>query len=371
MLAVVGVVAGFEIQAKASGVHAALESVLSSPTLQIVATAQVPKASENATVSQYSVVLSVTSKNSSAPISAGSDNVGAFEISVLRRGEDLVDVVSTGSATYARVNLTAISRSDYESSLRSLASSHLTGMARVIASAVVHDEWVGITESTVRTFESELGAVGSGQLSQMPSASEISALRNALTMSFSQSWDTWVSIHQLSSSNGTTEYSLTLPVQHFVASLLADLKSSIVKDLPTTEGAAVARELGTIESSVNQIPSSLEIPMTMWVTDGSLSRLQVSYEGYAVNLAFSHPTVGVTAPKGASMISAATLKTLFDDMLGCASSGTFGSSGATTSCGTGIPGVSGVSGLSGIASSVGSLGTAASSSSSVSSGAAA
>ncbi len=352
VLAVIGVVAGFELQARASGVHAALASVLASPTLQVVATAQVPNPSEEATVSQYSVVLTVTSKNASAPISSGSDNIGAYEISVLRSGSDIVDVVGTDSAIYARVNLRAISQSTYEQALQSLASGGATGAAYTIESDVVHDQWVGVSLATLRSLESALGTT----TTQIPTASQIANLRNAFTMSFSQSWDTWTSIHQLSSSNGTTEYSLTLPVEHFVASFLADMNGAITKDLPTAEAATAARELGAIESSVHEIPAGLEIPMTMWVTNGSLSRLQVSYEGYSANLDFSHPAVGVTAPQGAFMISAATIKSLIDSALGCTASGTADNGGALCpgtgiSSITGVPGVSGITGITGISSS--------------------
>ena len=94
--------------------------------------------------------------------------------------------------------------------------------------------------------------------------------------------------------------------------------------------------------------------MTMWVTNGSLSRLQVSYDGYSVNLAFSHPTVGVSAPQGAYMITKATLESLLDEALGCTAGSASTNSGGNC---TNISRISGLSGVSGISSGISSLGT--------------
>ena len=48
--------------------------------------------------------------------------------------------------------------------------------------------------------------------------------------------------------------------------------------------------------------------MTLWVTNGSLSRLDIAYNGDSLDLAISHPAVGVAPPAGASMLTASVIR---------------------------------------------------------------
>ncbi|HKH88691.1 MAG TPA: hypothetical protein VKA05_07700, partial [Acidimicrobiales bacterium] len=94
--AVMSVVVAFSvvatINARVGGVRAALASVFSSPTLKVVISAHTTDLQEQSAVSQYSVAVTVTSQNGSRPLS-GSDGVDDYEVSVLRGGTDLGDLI--------------------------------------------------------------------------------------------------------------------------------------------------------------------------------------------------------------------------------------------------------------------------------------
>jgi len=309
------------------GVHAALTSVFSSPTVKVVISAHTTNLQEQAAVARYSVALTVTSENGRQPLS-GSDGSDDYELSVLRGGVDLGDVMVVDHAVYARVNLQAIDPSSYESELQSVAANVQLGSARSLALAFLHDQWIGIEASTIGSFVKSLGV----SAKQPKTNVNVDGLRNAFTLSFAQSWDAWASIRQLSSSNGVTEYSVKLPVQHFVSTFVKDIKGAVLKALPSADTSAARVELNAASSAIGRIPAGLEIPVALWVTNGSLTRLDVSYKGDSVDLAISHPSVGVTAPAGAQMITTSMIRSLI------------GGSGIASI--SSVPGIAGISGSS-------------------------
>jgi hypothetical protein len=167
----------------------------------------------------------------------------------------------------------------------------------------------------------------------------------------------------VSSSNGTTEYSVKLPVQHFVSTFFNDVKGAVLKDLPAADASIAHVMVTSLTSAISKIPTGLKIPMTMWVVNRSLDRLVIAYRGDSLNLAISHPAEGVTAPSGAFMITSAMIKSFLSDAL--CSSMSSGSSAPTASCassgisglpaGSGISGSTGISGVSSISSSSGGV----------------
>jgi hypothetical protein len=306
MVVALGIVAGVNITSRAGGIHAALTGVFSSPTLRVVVSAQAGNAAEESNLQPYSIVLSVTSENGRAPLS-GADGVDNYEVSVMRGGVDVADVIYADQAVYARVDLQAIDPNAYASAVRSMDSSATPAAVHQLEQALLARQWIGITDNTIKAFATELGE-GPGQ---QPSTPKLDNLRNAFTLSFAQSWDAWASIHQLSSSNGTTEYALRLPVEHFVAAFLVDIKAAILKAVPTADARVARMELTAASAAVKRIPAGLAIPITMWVTGGSLTRLQVSYKGDSLNLGISHPALGVSAPQDAFMITPALYQSFF------------------------------------------------------------
>jgi hypothetical protein len=337
------------VNSREGGIHAALASVFSSPTLKVVFTAHTTNQSQEATLGEYSVALSVTSVNGSRPLS-GADGVDNYEISVLRSGVDLGDLVVADQGVYARLNLQAIDAHAYESALTTLSNDVPPGAGYNLGEAFLSDQWVGLSDSTIDSWVKGFAA------KEKASLSEFDNLRNAFALSFAQSWDTWASIHQ-KSGNGTTVYSLKLPVQHFVATLWSDVKATVLKDVPSLKA-----DIGSISSEIGRIPASLELPITMTVTGGSLTAVAVSYKGDSLSLAISHPAVGVSAPTGATMITTAAIKSLINGLICGGSSSSSGELGLGCGCGSlpsclgisppnsgisGMPGTSGISGMPG------------------------
>jgi hypothetical protein len=320
------------ISSRESGVSAALATVFSSPTLRVVISAHTTNPQEQATVSQYSVVLAVTSENGRRPLS-GADGVDDYELSVLRSGVDLGDVIIADHAVYVRVNVQAIAPNSYAGIMKSLRKKVAPGPAFEFTQALVNDQWVGVDDSTIESFVKSLGVAAA----QPHSNVSFDGLRNAFTLSFAQSWDAWVSIHELSSSNGVTEYSIKLPVQHFVSTFVKDISGAILKEVPAADVGSVRSVLSDASSAINEIPAGLEIPMTMWVTNGSLSQLAITYEGNSLDLAISHPTVGVTVPPGALMLTTSIIHSLRGDFAVCLP---FGSSPCESSSSSSGPGIS-------------------------------
>jgi membrane-associated protease RseP (regulator of RpoE activity) len=338
---VVSVVAAFSVvvagaESREGGVHAALASVFSSPTLEVVMSAHTSDKQEEATAAKYSVALTVTSENGQQPLS-GSDDVDNYEVSVFRGGVDLGDMIVADHGLFARVDFQAIDPGDYAKELQSLNNNVPPGPALVLAQAFLNDTWVGIDESTIDSFAKVLGV---NTTKRQPNVN-LNGLRNAFTLSFVQSWDAWSSIHQLSSSNGTIEYSLKLPVQHFVSTFVTDISGAIVADVPKADAATASSVLRSASAAISHIPAGLEIPMTLWVTKGSLTQLDITYKGSFLDLTISHPTVGVSPPLGATMITTEMIHSLLGDYGLCPP-------------GSGESGISGISGVSGISSVSGS-----------------
>jgi hypothetical protein len=305
--------------------------MFSSPTLRVEFTAHVSNPNDEATAAHYAVVLSVTSQNGSDPLS-GSDGVDDFEISVLKSGVDVGDLVIADHAVYLKVDLANIDPNGYQGLVGAADRRTANKPGSAIAEAFLTDQWVGIDDTTLASFVKQL-------VKSPPTAPHIDNLRNAFKTSFAQSWDTWASIHQVSSSNGTIEYSLDMPVRNFVASFVRDLRKPLEAALPS------AKSLFTNETPlIATIPASLKLPITMWVTNGSLTELNVSYKGDSLDLAISHPSVGVTAPQGAAMITTDDINGLLNDY-GICPPGASGWTGYAPA--SGLSGVTGSSGLTG------------------------
>jgi hypothetical protein len=302
VLAAFGIVAAGAFS-REDTVHSALASLFGSPTLEVVFTAQT--ASNDPTVGQYSVALTVSSENGSQPLS-GSDGVDDFEVSVYRSGTDLGDVLIADGAVYGRLNLEAISPSDYSRASQSVTENVPSGDANTLAEAFLNDQWVGVDDATIGSFVKSLGVRSSGPSLQTD--------RNAAAMSFAQSWETWASIQEVSSSNGTTEYSLNMPARSFLNSFLQHLEGALSKEVPSLK-----RDAGLGSALIKRIPASLTIPMNLWVSGGSLTQLDISYKGNSLDMAISHPATPVSAPTGAVMLTTATINSLESDYNLCSS----------------------------------------------------
>ncbi len=313
VVAVFGVVLSFN--SRADSVKAAFSTVFSSPSLRVVFSARSTSPREQAVVGRYTVVLTMTSKSAGRSLSAAGGRQ-AYELSVLRGRVDLGDIVVEPNAAYARLNLRAIEPDAYASGIRALADLP-PGADRNVVSGLVEDKWVGVSDSTVSSLEKSLDHKLPGSIAP----AKLANLRGAFTLSFAQSWDAWTSIHRVSSVNGVTEYSVKLPVRHFVSAFLKDMRGTVEKDLPAQYLTVVSRELDAAPAAIDRIPAGLEIPMTLSVVNGSLTRLVILHKGDTIALSISHPTLGVSAPRSAVMVTGPMVRTLFGSYLGSAGSG--------------------------------------------------
>ncbi|MGO9560235.1 MAG: hypothetical protein ACLPQS_17720 [Acidimicrobiales bacterium] len=254
----------------------------------------------------YSVVVEITNPTG-GPVSAqGSSD--AFEVSLLHGTTDLGDVLLADGAFYLRLNTTAIDQLDQSSEPASdsvsgpdLASTLTRAANKRPALAwlhtVVSGGWIGIEESAVEQYAK--------RLDPHPAAPGIneSALRSAFALSFAQAWDAWESTHVVSTTSGVTEYSVSLPVRDFLGTFLADLESQLEKSVPSAEHL-----VPTLRKAIDEIPASLSIPVQLWIDNGTLIKVAVSYHGTTVSVGISHPNVGLAAPSGATMITIADIR---------------------------------------------------------------
>jgi hypothetical protein len=172
------------------------------------------------------------------------------------------------------------------------------GPARDLGQAALDDQWVGVEQSL-------LGTLSKGVVGATVKEPSFATSRNDVALSFSQAWDAWASIHEVSSSNGTTEYSVKIPVRQFVASFVQRLESALAKQVPSMRA-----ELGVEGLLVRAIPASLAIPISLSVNNGVMTQLEVSYKGDSLDLAISHPSLGVSPPAGAVMVTAQDITSL-------------------------------------------------------------
>jgi hypothetical protein len=324
---------------QAQTVSAAVSGVFAQSTVRFAFSASVKSPGPGGTdlgpqdLRSYSVVVEITNPTG-GPVSAeGSSD--AMEISLLHGTTDLGDVLLAGGAFYLRLNTTAIDQieqgsdsvvgsvlgPDFGSTLNRAANKR---PALAWLHTVVNGGWIGIEESAVEQYVK--------QVDPHPAAASIneSALRSAFTLSFAQAWDAWESTHVVSTTSGVTEYSVSLPVRDFLGTFLAHLETQLESSVPSAE-----RLVPTLRKAIDEIPASLAIPVQLWIDNGTLIKVAVSYHGTTVSVGISHPSVGVSAPSGATMITIADIRAFAhwfttDEILGAASTATAAQSNLET-----------------------------------------
>jgi hypothetical protein len=140
-----------------------------------------------------------------------------------------------------------------------------------------------------------------------PNSPKVKQLRVEVTSSLMQSLHTWLSIHQKT----TDEYSLSLPLRSFVGSVVDKLAKPVESFLnqPAVPQSKISQVL-------DEIPAGLSVNVDIWISNGSLTKIQAFIPTTSAYLLIgvSHPSSAVTAPSGATMITAAALKSLVGDL---------------------------------------------------------
>ncbi len=282
-------------------VRSALASLFGSPTLKVVFS--LPRSDAYPKLAGYSLALTVTSENGSEPLS-GSDAADAVELSLFQGSNDVVDVIVADGVVYGRLDLEALSPSSYESASQSILKQVGSGAAYTLAEAAINGGWVGVDDATIGSYLKNSDVRSTG-----PS---LATDRNAAAMSFAQAWDALASMQEVSSANGTTEYSIDIPARVFVSSFVEHLQAALAKDVPN-----IKNDISLDSFAVRAIPASVDIPLDMWVSGGSLTAVDVSYKSKSLDMAISHPSVGVTAPTNAVMVTSDIVTTLENDYNTC------------------------------------------------------
>ena len=294
----VGILVPLEL-GSALTVSGAVSSVFAQPDVRFVVT-------ESATprLPGYAVALTISNPSGGAVSAPGAKD--SYEFSVLHRGADLGDVMVTHTAIYFRLGTAAIdqliaangSNRSLVRTLDRIARKHpeLAWLGQVAAG-----DWLGFRLSQLEPYlKRTLKEVG-------PPASklehEATVMRSAFTMSFAEAWDAWTSLHVASTSGSTTEYELRLPVRDFLLNFARDFESHIEASLPQLD-----RSFPAMNRALGRIPTKLALPIDLWISNGSLSKVAVSYHGITVDVGISHPGPLPSSPANVTYLTVRQLK---------------------------------------------------------------
>lgn len=274
-------------------VAGALDGVFASPTVQFTISE-----SGEADLAGYSLEVTLSNPDG-GPVSADSafNNVA---VSLLHDGSDLADFVEVDDALYLHLDIQAVDSVESDPSAPDTPTGTLKAAASVKGlgwvDSVLAGDWIALDQRSVATYTHRAG-VSSSQVS-----SKAAAVSHAFGLSFGEAWDAWVSLQQLSSANGVTEYSVTLPVRNFLSSLVDDLAgrlTSIVASSASLEPGA--------DRLVRKVAPATGLPLDLWISNGDLEQIAGTYDGQTVTVAIAHPTAGVSAPTGAVDVTPAEL----------------------------------------------------------------
>jgi hypothetical protein len=297
-------------------VHSALTSVFKSPTTRFVITGQDLPGAASIADGSFSVVLTTSlASGASSSVLRGDQSV---DVSVFHASTDLVDLRLVGKSGYFRVDLRGIADligqggqttfASISSSINKLAGNKDLGYLR----DVLLGKWVGVSSSTLVALARQLaGKMPSSAASSIANLQKLSQnlqkinqMKLTVSASFAQCIRTWLSIHKKTAD----EYSLSLPVRSFGASLVEKLAKPLAADLnePSPSRAQLSKAIG-------EISAKLSLRANMWISKGSLSKLQffVPDSSAYLLIGVSHPATPVEVPANATMLTASNLRVLF------------------------------------------------------------
>ncbi len=276
--------AGAVIPLRLTGARAAssaIGGVFSRPTVRFAFTLDQPKTKD------LEVLVTLASRSGGSLAQA---HGCLLDIAVLRHSRTLVEVRETGEGLYLRMSsglgrkLMAgfyTSRHGFLPRGPLAGRRGLDGVGRLLESG----RWVGLRwtaiEPLLQRLEHRIRA-----RSKLKGAvpKEVSRIATSL----GRAWDELVSLHQVESSGGTTEYSASLPLRSFLHSTIERL---VVKPSPIPGLRAVIRLLIL---KVAAVPNSLELPIDLWVSNGSLVKISVTGSHTTLVVAIDHPSAPTT-----------------------------------------------------------------------------
>lgn len=322
-------------------VHGALAGVFSNRTARFVLRGS---SGPGKGLSPLVIVVSLESTGSKPLASGGPVDLG---LSLRYHRTPVGDLVVAGKSrtAYLRLDMVGIRRvspSAYRTierlpgELQHLLSASPVLKASPVGRALRADVHALVTGKWLSLSSKALSALGKPAQSLISSRAAEQRLRKALSFSVAQAFHMWASIHKLSSSGGTTVYRVSVPVRHFASTLLAGLRPELRKD-----GHLSSSELGRLSSGLRRIPAGEKLPVKLWLRNGSVTELRVTYQRESLEVGISHPSDAVVVPRHSVAIS----RTLFE------AAHLFGLGGATSALGSGA-----TSALGGAATASGSGG---------------
>jgi hypothetical protein len=298
-----------------STVRTALDGVFNAPTTKMVITAQGLSGAASLADGNFSIVLTTSKVAGASDLRWCSNN--ATDLSVYAATTDLIDfrvIDRPVCAEYFRVNFRAIADLAGPTAYSEISRALDQAAARPglgYLNAILLGKWVGFTLKTfTASLQESMAAMSSAAVSVatlekfLQNPKKLTPLRHTVGSSFTQSVQTWLSIHQ----NGSGEYSLTLPVQSFTGSLLAKLVKPVTAALKMKSvPQALTSEM------IAKIPASLSLHANLWISQGSLTKLQffIPRTSAYLMIGISHPNLTVEPPSGATMLTEGDIAAFF------------------------------------------------------------
>ncbi len=275
----------------ARAVSSGLGSVFSQPTVGFSFTLAGPKTSGD------SLQLTLASKSGASLASAHSY---LADVVIWRGRERLAELRETRDGIYLRLGgglareaLPVFHRAGGSGKLR---AAH--GPLRALRDELAKGGWVGVRAGmlahVLRRVARRLAPGLRGSLHK-----EVARVANSL----GQSWDELVSLHEVSASGGTTQYSVSLSLRRFLLSAVGKIAAA--------PGFVPGIEVGleALSQRIEAIPSSLSLPIDLWISAGSLVRFSVTYGQRTLDAVIDHPAPPST-PAAVSYLGRRQLRAL-------------------------------------------------------------
>lgn len=291
-------------------VHSALTSVFNSPTTQFVVTVQGLPGQASIADGNFSVVLTTSHDQGTGTSTSMADQ--SIDVSIDYQSADLVDLRAVDGSEYCRLDLKHIEGLAGPTAFAA-ESKTLNALAARPGFGFIHDillgNWVGVSTSTLTAVARQLAPEVPGADSSISGLQKASGLGPQVASSWVQSVRTWLSIHQTT----TDKYSLTLPVRSFAGSIL----QAVAKPLATYSKEPFLSQSQLLKT-IDEIPASLSVHANLWVSKGSVTKLQILVPNSSGSLmiAVSHPAAPVQVPGDATLLTAANLTSIFGSLSG-------------------------------------------------------
>jgi hypothetical protein len=259
------------------------------------------------------------------------DTKTAFDIGLQLGSDAPIEVRYVDQNLYVRAQIGTLlsdvgqnpaSASSFQSGLSKL-DTYVPGLG-----ALGQGQWVEATHASLhqlgtllKQYESSLGA-------SQPSASQLQALSPKLRKDFDTSFQATSTYQNLGTSNGRTEYGLTLQVHNFLTQFGPELQTDL-SSLPLGVGNTYG---GDVSKAAAKVPVGQTAVLDLYVSNSKLDEADLDLNQFAsakdkmsfpvpLRVALSSPPQ-ITAPSGATPLDLSKLPALIQQIVGSRLGGT-------------------------------------------------